>query len=86
MDENAGLITITVTATLDGKALDEDATVRVTIDNESTAQRDLDYSALFTPVIEIPVGSITGTMDFSILPVADDVEEGDRGHQADRDD
>ena len=77
LDENAGLITITVTATLDGKALDEDATVRVTIDNESTAQRDLDYSALFTPVIEIPAGSITGTMDFSILPVADNEEEGD---------
>ncbi len=77
LDENAGLTTIAVTATLDGKALDEDATVRVSIDNESTAQRDLDYSALFTPVIEIPAGSITGTMDFSILPVADNVEEGD---------
>ena len=77
LDENAGLITITVTAALDGKALDEDATVSVTIDNESTATRDLDYSALFTPVIEIPAGSITGTMDFSILPVADNVEEGD---------
>ena len=77
LDENAGLITITVTATLDGKVLEEDATVSVTIDNESTAQRDLDYSALFTPTIEIPAGSITGTMDFSILPVADNVEEGD---------
>ena len=77
LDENAGLITITITATLDGRVLEEDATVSVTIDNESTAQRDLDYAVLFTPMIEIAAGSITGTMDFSLIPVADNREEGD---------
>ena len=50
LNENASLTTIALTATLDGKALDEDATVRLAIDNESTATRDLDYAALFTPM------------------------------------
>ena len=71
------MTTIALTATLDGKALDEDATVRLAIDNESTATRDLDYAALFTPRIEIPAGSITGTVRFLLLPVADNLEEGD---------
>ena len=66
-----------MTATLDGDALAEDATVRLTIDNESTAQRDLDYAALFTPMIEIAAGSITGTVKFFVVPTADNLEEGD---------
>ena len=41
------------------------------------ATRDLDYSVLFTPMIEIAAGSITGTVDFHLLPVADNLEEGD---------
>ena len=77
LSEGAPLTTITVTATLDGKALEEAATVRLTIDNESTAQRDLDYAALFTPRIEIPAGSIMGTVKFFVVPTADNLEEGD---------
>ena len=77
LSENDALTTITVTATLDGKALAEDATVRVAIDNASSATRDLDYAALFTPMIEIPAGSITGTMNLYVDPVADNLEEGD---------
>ena len=77
LDENAGLTAVVLTATLDGKALAEDATVRLTIDQASTATRDLDYSALFTPMIEIAAGSITGTVNFHVLPVADNLEEGD---------
>ena len=77
LNENASLTTIVLTATLDGKALDEDATVRLAIDNESTATRDLDYAALFIPRIEIPAGSITGTVRLLLLPVADNLEEGD---------
>ena len=77
LDENASLTTITVTATLDGKALEADATVRLAIDNESTATRDLDYAALFTPRIEIPAGSIMGTVSFYVDPRADNLEEGD---------
>ena len=77
LDENAGLTAVVLTATLDGKALAEDATVRLAIDQASTATRDLDYSALFTPMIEIAAGSITGTVNFHVLPVADNLEEGD---------
>ncbi len=77
LSENDDLITVAITATLDGKALEEDATVRLAIDNESSATRDLDYAALFTPMIEIPAGSITGTMNFYVDPVADNLEEGD---------
>ncbi|MYA21710.1 MAG: T9SS type A sorting domain-containing protein [Gemmatimonadetes bacterium] len=51
--------------------------MRLAIDDESTATRDLDYAALFTPMIEIPAGSITGTMNFYVDPVADNLEEGD---------
>ena len=77
LSENDALTVVTVTATLDGKALEEDAIVNLAIDNASTATRDLDYAALFTPMIEIPAGSITGTMNFYVDPVADDLEEGD---------
>ena len=77
LSENDALTVVTVTATLDGKALAEDATVSVTIDGASTATRDLDYAALFTPMLEIPAGSITGTMNFYVDPVADNLEEGD---------
>ena len=77
LSENDDLTTITITATLDGKALEEDATVHLAIDNESTATRDLDYAALFTPRIEILAGSITGTVNFYVDPRADNLEEGD---------
>ena len=77
LSENDALTVVTVTATLDGKALEEDAIVNLAIDNASTATRDLDYAALFTPMIEIPAGSLTGTMNFYVDPVADDLEEGD---------
>ena len=77
LSENDDLTTITVTATLDGKALEEDATVHLAIDNASSATRDVDYAALFTPMIDIPAGSITGTMNFYVDPAADNLEEGD---------
>ena len=77
LSENDALTTVTVTATLDGKALAEDATVRLAIDNASTATRDLDYAALFTPRIEIEAGSITGTVNFYVDPRTDNLEEGD---------
>ena len=51
--------------------------MRLVIDDASTATRDLDYAALFTPIIEIPAGSITGTVDFYVDPRADNLEEGD---------
>jgi len=77
LSEEAALTTVILTATLDGKALAADATVHLSIDEASTATRDLDYAALFTPTIEIPAGSVTGTLRFYIDPVADGLAEGD---------
>ena len=74
--EDEGEVPITVTATLDGRALSEDATVRLTISSESTAIRDDDYTAsLRWPVI--PAGSIAGSTTIDIKPNDDDRAEGD---------
>ena len=77
LSENATLTVVVVTATLDGKALAEDATVHLAIDDASTATRDLDYAALFTPRIKILAGSVTGTVNFYVDPRADNLAEGD---------
>ena len=74
--EGSGTTEVTVTATLDGKALAENATVVVAIDVTSTATRDVDYAALFNPLITIPAGSITGTTQFAIRIIDDDLAEG----------
>ena len=77
VSEESGETTITVTATLDGQALAEDTNVIVAIDAiSSTATRDVDYAALFNPVIVISAGSIIGSTQFAIRPVDDTVAEG----------
>lgn len=77
LSEDASLTSIAVTATLDGKPLLEDAIVSLAIDDASTATRDLDYRALFTPRIEIPAGSTTGTRNIYVDPLIDNLAEGD---------
>ena len=74
--EDAEQTELTVTATLDGQALAQDATITLSIDDASSAQRDLDYSAVFNPMLVIPVGSIAGAVSLFIDPVADSEEEG----------
>ena len=76
ISEEGGETTITVTATLDGKALARDAAVTVSIDGASTAARDVDYIALFKPLLVIPAGSITGSTRFTVHPIDDTVAEG----------
>ena len=76
INEEIAETTITVTATLDGKALAEDAIVIVSIDASSTASRDVDYKAQFNPLIRIPAGSIMGSTQFTIQPINDTVAEG----------
>ena len=76
VQEGAGQTEITITATLDGKALSQDAAMKLSIDAASSAQRDLDYSALFNPLLVIPAGSIAGATSLSITPIADDEDEG----------
>ena len=76
--EGSGTAEVTVTATLNGKALDAVATVVVAIDMAaSTATRDVDYAALFNPVITIPAGAQAGATQFEILTIVDDLAEGD---------
>ena len=74
--EGSGEANITVTATLNGKVLGENATVVIAIDGTSTATRDVDYAALFNPLIVIPAGSITGSTQFAIRIIDDDLVEG----------
>ena len=75
--EGSGTTEVTVTATLNGKALDAAATVVVAIDPSSTATRDVDYAALFNPVITIPAGMQSGSTQFAIRTIADDLAEDD---------
>ncbi len=76
LSEDAGVTQLTVTAMLDGKALDAAATVTLSIDPESAATRDLDYSALFNPSLVIPAGSTSASLTFLIDPTADNEDEG----------
>ena len=66
----------TITATLDGKALDADATVSIAIDVASAATRDVDYRMLFTTPLTISAGQISGSVAFAIDPISDDADEG----------
>ena len=76
LSEDAGVTQLTVTAMLDGKALDAAATVTLSIDPESAATRDLDYSALYNPSLVIPAGSTSGSLTLLIDPTADNEDEG----------
>ena len=77
VSEDTEEATITVTATLDGKALAKTTSVVVVINSTSTADRDVDYSVEgFSPWIEIPAGSTVGSMQFKIHPTVDNEEEG----------
>ena len=74
--EDAEQTEITVTATLDGQALAQDATVTLSIDDASSAQRDLDYSAVFNPMLVIPANSIAGAVSLFLDPIDDGKDEG----------
>ena len=76
LSEDAGVTQLTVTAMLDGKALDAASTVTISIDPASAATRDLDYSALYNPSLSIPAGSTSGSLTFLIDPTADNEDEG----------
>ena len=66
-----------ITASLNGKVLDADATVTVTIDESaSTASRDVDYNISFSPELTIPAGEVSGSIPFLIVLRTDDEDEG----------
>ena len=74
--EGSGETNVTVTATLNGDTLTEDAVVIVTVSETSTATRDVDYSALFHPLITILAGAREGTTTLSIHAIDDGLAEG----------
>ena len=74
--EGSGQTNVTVTATLNGDTLTENATVIVAIGEASTATRDVDYSAIFNPLITILAGAREGSTQFSILAIDDGLAEG----------
>ena len=74
--EDAGVTNVTITATLNGKVLDADATVTLSVDGDSEATRDVDYSALFNPLLTIPAGQVSGSIVMLIDPTADTADEG----------
>ena len=67
ISEDAGATDVVVTATLDGKVFDDDVVVFLTFDNESTARRDVDYTAILRP-LTIKAGSASGTTTITITP------------------
>ena len=79
--EDAGLTSITITATLDGPPRRENVTVIVVIGETSTATRDVDYAALFNPLLTILAGSLSGSIEFAITPLADSLVEGSESIQ-----
>ncbi len=76
LSEDAVVTEVTVTATLDGKVLDADATVTISVDAASEATRDLDYSALFNPSLVIPAGATSGSLIVLLDPTTDNEDEG----------
>ena len=76
VNENADNTELTITATLDGKVLDADAEVILSIDPNSEATRDVDYRSLFRPVLTIPAGEVSGSTSLLIDPISDMVDEG----------
>ena len=73
--EGDGQTFVTITATLDGKVLDADATVTVSLDPASQATRDVDYRMLFNPALTIVAGAVSGSIDGLIDPLTDDLDE-----------
>ena len=73
--EGDGATSLTITATLDGKVLDADAVVTVSVDPASEATRDVDYRMLFNPTLTIAAGAVSGSIDGLIEPLADDKDE-----------
>ncbi len=76
VSEDGQVTNLTVTATLDGRVLDSATTVTISVDPNSAATRDVDYSALFNPLLVIPAGSTSGSIALLIDPTSDSEDEG----------
>ena len=78
-----GVITVPVTATLDGGVLDRDVTVTLTLGGTATRGRNgtdpgADYlAAPVKPAVTIPAGQKSADIDLAFLTLDDRVDEGD---------
>ena len=76
--EDAGETTVTVTGTLNGKVLDADATITLSVDEtpDKSAVRDLDYTAALRS-LTIPQGEVAGSTRITVTPVDDGTGDND---------
>ncbi len=76
--EDAGATTVTVTATLDGKVLDADATIALGLDEDAagSADRELDYTAMLSS-LTIPRGEVVGQTTITVTPIYDGKADND---------
>ena len=68
--------TVTVTGTLEGEPLDENAVVTLSVSGGSASAGD-DFAAVANFRLTIPAGEKTGEASFTLAPVDDDVDEAD---------
>ena len=74
--ESAGATTVTVTGTL-VDLVDTSVTVEVTVGTVGTATEDTDFVRVQPFALTINAREATGTATFTLIPVADDVDEDD---------
>ena len=75
VEEDAGPVTVTVTAVLDGAARSTDTDVAVQATG-GTATAVTDFADIGTVTVTIPAGDPEGTQTFSFSPVDDSIDEG----------
>ncbi len=86
IDESAGETAVTITAEINGPALDRDTTVALWGDWESSVfpQEGVDFTFREDelPTITIPAGEVRGCATIHIDPIEDNIDEGDGEHLA----
>ena len=77
VSEDAGSVSVEVTAALDGAASSQPTTVNVTVGhNGDSAESGTDYTPVAGFAVTIAAGQTTGTATFSLAPNDDEVAEG----------
>ena len=76
VSEGAGPAVITVTATLDRSARTEDTPVQIVLSDSGLAEA-VDYSAVREFGLTIPTGQLSGSVQFTLIPEDDRIDERD---------
>ena len=75
VSEDEAATPVTVTATLNDAALTEDTKVTVSVGG-GTAESGTDYAPVSAVTVTIAAGAKTGSVDFTLTPMQDDIFEG----------